>query len=189
MVGLLELARLLKGQPLKYRIELVAYSLEEPPYFRTEDMGSYVHATSLVENNVNVYGMVCLEMIGYFDDRANTQDYPLKILSLFYGNKGDYITLVNKFGKGKFASRFTGKFKRLRKIKTKQLTAPPKLEGIDFSDHRNYWKYGISAVMITDTAFYRNKNYHQRTDTIETLDLERMSQVIDSVYETLIHLK
>jgi Zn-dependent M28 family amino/carboxypeptidase len=186
IVGLLELAKLLKGKPLKYRIEIVAYTLEEPPYFRTKNMGSYVHAKSLNENKTIVYGMFCLEMIGYFDDQKKSQDYPIGLLSLVYGNKGNYITLVNKFSKGKFSRKFNRQFKSRGLIKTKTFTAPVKLPGIDFSDHLNYWKFGFSALMITDTAFYRNKNYHENTDTIETLNLSRMRKVIESVYETLI---
>jgi len=189
VVGLLELAKMLKGQPLPYRIELVAYTLEEPPYFRSENMGSYIHAKSLAENKVDVYGMFCLEMIGYFDDTKKSQDYPIGILSWIYGNRGNYITLVNKFAKGKFSKRFSRKFRRQDLIKTKKFTAPAKLPGIDFSDHLNYWAFGFSALMITDTAFYRNKNYHEVTDTLETLDLERMSKVIETVYASLISLK
>ena len=73
-------------------------------------------------------------------------------------------------------------------IKTKKFKAPRILPGIDFSDHRNYWHFGISALMITDTSFYRNFNYHQKTDKLETLDLNRMALVIDEVLQTLIQL-
>ncbi|UII20525.1 M28 family peptidase [Fulvivirga ligni] len=189
VVGLLELAKLLKGQKLNYRIEIVAYTLEEPPFFRTENMGSFIHAKSLYEEQVDVYGMVSLETIGYFDDSKRSQDYPIGILSLIYGNKGNYITLVNKFSKGKFCRKFNKQFKSMGLVRTKKFTAPAKLPGIDFSDHLNYWAFDYSALMITDTAFYRNKNYHQNTDTIETLDLARMSKVIDAVYQALIGLK
>ncbi|NTW32841.1 MAG: M28 family peptidase [Bacteroidetes bacterium] len=96
VIGLLELSRLLKGQKLNYRIDLVAYSLEEPPYFKTEYMGSYIHAKSLVESKADVYGMVSLEMIGYFKDEKKSQSYPIKPLSILYGNKGNFITLVKK---------------------------------------------------------------------------------------------
>jgi len=189
IVGLLELAKGLKGKVLHNRIEIVAYTLEEPPFFRTKNMGSFIHAKSLYENNVDVYGMFCLEMIGYFDDTKKSQDYPIGILSLIYGNKGNYITLVNKFSKGKFSRKFNNKFKKQKLIRTKKFTAPSKLPGIDFSDHLNYWEFGFSALMITDTAFYRNKNYHENTDTIETLDLFRMSKVIETVYEALLEMK
>lgn len=188
ITGLLELARLLKGQKLKYRIDLVAYSLEEPPYFRTEAMGSYIHAKSLSESKAEVFGMVSLEMIGYFKDEKHSQSYPLGILSLFYGNRGNYITLVKKFGAGKFARKFSRKYISSHAIRTKKFSGPAALEGIDFSDHLNYWKFGISALMITDTSFYRNKNYHETTDTIETLDLNRMAKVIDGVFQALVAL-
>lgn len=186
VVGLLELAKLLKGKKLINRVEIVAYTLEEPPYFRTSYMGSYVHAKSLHERKTDVYGMFCLEMIGYFDDSKKSQDYPLGALSLVYGNRGNYITLVNKLAKGKFSRKFNRQFKKPKRIKTKKFTAPASLPGIDFSDHLNYWQFGYSALMITDTAFYRNKNYHQNTDTLETLDLTRMSRVIETVYLSII---
>lgn len=188
VAGLLELARQLKGQELRHRIELVAYTLEEPPFFRSLLMGSHVHAKSLHDEGREVYGMFCLEMIGYFDDTKGSQDYPLGILKLFYGKTGDYITLVNKMHKAKFARKFSKKFKRSDMITTKKFTGPKGLEGVDFSDHLNYWKYGYSALMITDTAFYRNKNYHEITDTLETLDISRMAKVVDATLHSLLAL-
>jgi Zn-dependent M28 family amino/carboxypeptidase len=189
VTGLLELSRLLKGKKLNYRIDLVAYTLEEPPYFRTEFMGSYIHAKSLKESNAEVFGMISLEMIAYFKDDAKSQSYPLGILSVKYGNKGNYITLVKKFGSGEFVNQFSKNFKATKSILTKTFTSPPSLPGIDFSDHLNYWKFGYDAMMITDTSFYRNKNYHQKTDTMETLDIPRMSKVINGVYNGLTSLK
>ncbi len=185
IAGLLELARQLKGKKLNYRIDLVAYTLEEPPYFKSEYMGSYIHAKSLVDNKIDVFGMISLEMIGYFSDEKNSQSYPLKFLSLIYGKKGNYITMVNKFTSGHFARSFSRKYKSKASIRTKKFKAPKVLRGIDFSDHLNYWKFGFSALMITDTAFYRNHNYHQKTDTLETLDLKRMAEVIDGVLKVL----
>ncbi len=91
VTGLLELARLLKEKKTNYRIDLVAYSLEEPPYFRTEYMGSCVHAKSLSDVKAKVYGMISLEMIGYFKDEKKSQSYPIGCISLVYGNKGNYI--------------------------------------------------------------------------------------------------
>ncbi len=188
VVGLLELSRLLKGKKINQRIDLVAYTLEEPPYFRTEYMGSYIHAKYLSDNKIPIYGMISLEMIGFFKDEKKSQSYPLKLFSLFYGNKGNYITLVKKFGAGKFAKKFCRKYKATKAIRTKKFTAPPALVGIDFSDHLNYWNFDFSALMITDTSFYRNKNYHESVDTMETLDINRMSKVIDGAFKTLINL-
>lgn len=193
VVGLLELARLLYTElqydiELDYRIDLVAYTLEEPPSFRTENMGSYVHANYLFTNNIPVKGMICLEMLGYFNDAKKSQDYPLKILKLIYGSRGDYITVVQKFGSGQLSRSFKRKMKRNKFIKTKSFKAPAGLTGIDFSDHLNYWKFGYSAVMITNTGFYRNKNYHEKSDRIETLDIERLKATIDQVFASLIEV-
>lgn len=189
VTALLELARMLKGQKLNYRIDLVAYTLEEPPYFRTENMGSHIHAQYLKDHNIDVYGMASVEMIGYFRDEKDSQSYPLGILSWVYGNKGDFITLVKKFGAGDFVNNFRTQFKEANQIKTETFTAPKFVKGTDFSDHLNYWKFGYSALMITDTSFFRNKNYHETTDTVETLDLPRMTKVIDGIFLSLIHMK
>ncbi|KFF20518.1 peptidase M28 [Chryseobacterium sp. JM1] len=189
VTALLELARMLKGQKLNYRIDLVAYTLEEPPYFRTENMGSNIHAQYLKDHNIDVYGMASVEMIGYFKDEKDSQSYPLGILSWVYGNKGDFITLVKKFGAGDFVNNFRTQFKEANQIKTETFTAPKFVKGTDFSDHLNYWKFGYSALMITDTSFFRNKNYHETTDTVETLDLPRMTKVIDGIFLCLIHMK
>lgn len=189
VVGLLELAKALKDEKINYRIELVAYTLEEPPFFRTESMGSFIHAKALKEDNTAVFGMISLEMIGYYDEQKKTQNYPIGILSLIYGNRANYITLVSKMKKGKFVRKFNKQFKRQKLIRTKKFAAPASLPGIDFSDHLNYWTFGFNALMITDTSFYRNDNYHETSDKIKTLDILKMSQVIESVYNTLTELK
>ncbi|AEA45070.1 M28 family peptidase [Fluviicola taffensis] len=186
IVGLLELARLLKGKSVNKCIELVAYTLEEPPYFRTEYMGSFVHAKSLKDSNTELVGMVCLEMIGYFNEAKRTQDYPIGFLKLFYGSRGNYITVVNKFGKGKGSRKFTKKMDYFTQLPVKKFNGPKSLTGIDFSDHLNYWKMGFSACMVTDTAFYRNKNYHQKTDEMGTLNISKMAQVIDGIFLSIL---
>lgn len=188
VVGLLELSRLLVGKKLNQRIDLVAYTLEEPPFFRTDYMGSYIHAKSLLDKKIEVYGMISLEMIGFFKDEKRSQTYPIGLLSLIYGNKGNYITLVKKFGAGHFTRKFCRKYKASKSIRTKKFTGPPALPGIDFSDHLNYWKMGFSALMLTDTSFYRNRNYHQTTDKMETLDVLRLAKVVDGVLASLIKM-
>lgn len=189
VAGLLELGRLLKGKKPHYTIVLVAYTLEEPPHFRSKNMGSYVHAKSLVDQKVKVKGMVCLEMIGYFKEEKKTQHYPVGILRMFYGSRGDYIANVKKFGSGKFAKQFQRNMKKGKHIRSRTITAPKWITGIDFSDHLWYWHFGFSAIMVTDTAFYRNANYHEKTDTIASLDLNKMAKVVDGVYEVLIRYK
>ena len=121
VVGLLELSRLLKGKSLNKRIDLVAYTLEEPPYFRTEYMGSYIHAKSLKDEKLDVYGMVSLEMIGFFKDHRKSQTYPLGMISLCYGSKGNYITLVKKIRAGEFTKNSVSSISQLKPLKRKHL--------------------------------------------------------------------
>lgn len=196
IIGLLELARMLREQHLRQNfgdeakqqknIELVAYTLEEPPFFRTKYMGSFIHAQSLKQSNAKISGMICLEMIGYFNEAKHTQDYPIGFLKLFYGSRGNYITVVNKFSKGKAARNFTRRMDRFAKLPVKKFNSPKSLTGIDFSDHLNYWKMGFSACMVTDTAFYRNKNYHQKTDEMGTLTISKMALVIDGIFFSIL---
>lgn len=187
VAGLLELARQLKGQKLTQRIDLVAFTLEEPPFFKTNWMGSYVHAESLYKEKANVTGMISIEMIGYFSDKKHSQKYPIPGLNLLYGNVGDFIILGTNVRKGKFARRFTHRFKNKSSVKTHPFTAPSWLPITDRSDNRCYWKFGYSALMINDTALYRNFEYHKPTDTMERLDYKRMAGVMNAVTEVLIN--
>ena len=79
--------------------------------------------------------------------------------------------------------------KKQKIIETKSFKGSAKLTGVDFSDHLNYWKFNYDAVMITNTAFFRNKNYHTSEDKLETLNLEKMSLVITQLYQTIKQIK
>lgn len=189
VAGLLELARLIKSQNIKttYRIDFVAFSLEEPPHFREATMGSAVHAKSLHDAKVKVKGMICLEMIGYFSDEPKSQSYPVSIMKLFYPTKANFIAVVGTFWQGKIVRHVKRFMKSGSGIQICSIIAPKFIPGIDFSDHLNYWKYGYNAVMITDTAFYRNNNYHKSSDTMETLDFDKMAEVVKGVYNAVVY--
>jgi hypothetical protein len=68
------------------------------------------------------------------------------------------------------------------------INAPAFVPGVDFSDQLNYWHAGYSAVMITDTAFFRNRNYHTAQDTAEKLDYRRMAMVVEGVFAAVMDL-
>ncbi len=163
-------------------IELVAYSLEEPPYFDTEHMGSYVHAKSLRDKNSKVKFMISMEMIGYFTDRPDSQDFPAGFLGIFYPNAGNFIAVVSGFSSLGLVRDIKSKMIRSSNIDVRSMNAPQKAFGIGLSDHRNYWVFDYPAVMVTDTSFFRNKNYHEKTDTPDTLDYERMAEVVRGVF-------
>lgn len=132
--------------------------------------------------------MAAIEMIGYFSDEKGSQSYPIKAMKVAYGTRGDFILLVKKKGYGNFVKNFSKGFINAETIETSNLKAPFDIEGIDFSDHLNYWEFGFDAMMITNSAFFRNKNYHQKTDKMETLDIKRMSSVINAIYHAVLNI-
>ena len=186
VAALLELARLLGQQAaLPYQVELVAYTLEEPPFFRTTNMGSFRHAQRLHAQHVAVRGMVALEMLGYYDDRRGSQRYPLGLLKLVYGSRGNYVTVAQKMGNGRFGRQFARRYQAAAHLPVKRFRAPAWLPGLDFSDHLNYWYFGYSAVLLTDTAFYRNQAYHEADDTLARLDMRRLGLAVNALLATL----
>ena len=182
VAGLLELARLLGQKPQARPIELVAYTLEEPPNFRSENMGSVWHAKSLKAARRDVRLMLSLEMIGYFSDAPGSQSYAIPALSHLYSDRGDFIALVGKFGDFHATRAAKALMAGATDLPVYSINAPRLMQGIDFSDHRSYWAEGYTALMVTDTAFLRNPNYHKAGDTYDKLDYPRMAKVVQAVH-------
>jgi len=189
VAGLIELARLLsqtKPSLLPTRIELVFYPLEEPPYFRSEYMGSYIHAQSLKKAGRDVAYMLSLEMIGYFSDQANSQHYPVPYLDAIYPSTGNFIAIVANLSNMMTVRTIKKHFRQSTDLPVYSINAPAFITGIDFSDHQNYWAMGYPAVMVTDTAFARNMAYHTPQDTADRLDYEKMAQVVQATYYAIL---
>lgn len=185
VAGLLELAEMLKDTPPQHPVTLIAYTLEEPPFFGTNEMGSAIHANSLKAEGKNIKLMISLEMIGYFSDNPNSQSYPIDLLHILYPSKGNFIGIVGRFSEQKETRHVKALMRGATTLPVISINAPTFVHGLDFSDHRNYWQQGFPALMITDTAFFRNNNYHQLTDTADTLDYIRMAQVVQAVYAVI----
>lgn len=188
VAGLIELAKLFDQYPPPVPVELVSYPLEEPPYYATNQMGSAFHARALRTAGIKVRLMICLEMIGYFTDEPSSQKFPNLVLRLYYPSRGNFIALASTFDYRRETLALKKAMQGATPLPVKSINAPRGLPGIDFSDHRNYWAVGYPAVMVTDTSFYRNPNYHKNTDTPATLDYQRMSQVVVAVFEAVLTL-
>ena len=185
VAGILELARLASEKPLPYTIRLVAFALEEPPFFRTRNMGSYVYAESLKKEGTKIEGMISLEMIGYFCDKDGCQYYPLTFFRWFYPKKGNFLSFVGDIGSRKFTQKIKKAFMKSSSLPVESLNTIPLVPGVDLSDHLSFWRFGYNAFMITDTAFYRNPHYHARSDTVEKLDYRKMAEFIKGLYNAL----
>ena len=188
VAGLIQTAKQLYAikDILPIRIDFVCFTLEEPPYYGTENMGSYVYAKYLFDNKIDVTGMINYEMIGYFTN----ENVDLSKLSMFITkkqadiSKGNFIAMVCDEQSQEFMSEFN--FEKIdKKIEYVEAMIPTPTNQITASDHLNFWKFGYKAIMVTDTAHFRNPNYHSENDILETLDVNKMQCVVNLVVESI----
>jgi hypothetical protein len=135
--------------------------------------------------------MIGVEMIGYFSDKPNAQPYPSPELAKVYPTTANFIVVVGITQYAAFNNRVHQLMAANSGIDVQVISFPKgdALSGLAaLSDHRNYWRFGYPALMINDTSCIRNPNYHQPTDTIETLDFEKIAEVINSVYRAITRL-
>lgn len=188
VAGLLELAPLLASAQLGARVDLVAWSLEEPPFYDTEDMGSVHHARALKAEGVSVRAAISLEMIGAFSDAPGSQHFPAPGMSLLYGDRGDFIALVGRPSDRGLLASLKSTMAGATELPVRSLAAPAIVQGVDWSDHRSYWAEGWPAAMVTDTSFLRNPRYHTAADTPDTLDYVRMAKVVQGTFAAVLSL-
>jgi hypothetical protein len=176
--AVLELARLLsdlRGRS-DARIRLVLFVNEEPPYFKTSDMGSYRYARLLAGRNERVIGMLSLETLGCFFDQPGTQHYPPPF-GLLYPSEGNFIAFVGMLGSREFLHAVIRSFRSHTAFPTVGGVAPGAIPGIDWSDHWSFEQFRYPAVMVTDTALFRYAHYHQPTDTPDKVDVEKLARI------------
>jgi len=189
VAALLELAHLFSAcrPTLQHRVDLVAYGLEEPPYFRTLYMGSAVHARSLAAAGIDVRFMVSLDALGFYSVKAGPAPFLFPLLQSGDLEPGNTTAVVGRKGQEDEITRnLQGFMAEKSRVKVLDLALGPGVTGIDFSDHLNYWHQGYPGVMITNFYTSPNPHYHQPGDTIDTLDFPRLSEVVKGLYWALI---
>jgi len=186
VAGLLEVARMVAAAKpnLSYRIDFVSFCLEEPPFFGTEEMGSYVHAKSISQFRSDVIGLINFEMIGYFNNEP--QEYPDPRLRAIYPAKANFIAVVGRQAYHEFNQKVYDLMSNNAGIDVQMIDHPMVESLAGLSDQRSYWEFDIPALMINDTSFIRNPNYHQMSDDIETLSFDHMSEVVNCAYQAIV---
>jgi len=184
----LEVARHLAEQAgtntLDLAVKFVFFALEEPPAYGTPHMGSRVYAKMARTQKENIDGMICLEMVGYACHEPGCQNYPFPLMFLNYPDKGNFIGIVNNFKSRGFARGLVEQFQKNRQLPVVKLTVPFNgriMPAVRLSDHASFWDQGFKAVMVTDSAFFRNPYYHTAADTMDKLDFEFMAEVVESL--------
>lgn len=187
VAGIIELASYYADKPQKNTIRFVAFVNEEPPFFWTKNMGSYVYAKNCKDKRENIIGMISLECIGYFSNRQNSQKYPFPIY-LLYPSTGNFIGFVSNINSRKFLKKTIGFFRKSSLIGSEGGAFPGFVQGVGWSDQSSFWDMGFDALMITDTALFRNPYYHTSYDTYDKLDYISMAKVIVGLEEVIKYL-
>jgi Zn-dependent M28 family amino/carboxypeptidase len=185
---MLETAKALqfKAQSAKTGVDLTfaAFALEEPPAYGTKQMGSRVYAAKAKQEGQAIDGMICLEMVGFTCHAPGCQHYPFPLQFLGYPEEGTFIGIVGNRNASRFSRKLRDSFQRNPNLPVVALTVPFNgwvMPSVRLSDHASFWDKGYRAVMVTDSAFFRNPNYHLPSDTMETLDFGFMAELVTSL--------
>jgi len=179
-----ELKSLLGGKDLGIAVTFVSFPLEEPPAYGTRYMASKMYAKKAKRENEQIDGMLCLEMVGYTCHQAGCQDYPFPLMFMDYPKEGNFIGIVGNLRSKSLTNSLYRAFQKNPDLPVVKLTVPFGgwlLPSVRLSDHSPFWDQGYKAVMITDSAFYRNPHYHLPSDTIDTLDFQFMANLVESL--------
>jgi len=170
-------------------VVLVSFALEEPPVYGTRFMGSRVYTEQARRRNEQLDGMLCLEMVGYTCAEPGCQSFPFPLMFFGYPKEGNFIGIVGNFASRSLTRCIYTSFQKNPDLPAIQLTVPFNgwiMPAVRLSDHASFWDEGFPAVMITDSAFYRNPHYHLPSDRMDTLDDRFMAELVKSLVMYLV---
>jgi len=187
VAALLCLARQFKSQTSPRTLRFVAFTNEEPPFFGGKGMGSYQYAQSCKAGKENIVAMLSLETLGYYCDKPGTQLYPPG-LNLLYPDRGNFIGFVGTLSAAPLVRDCVKYYRDLKNFPCEGGSAPAWIEGVDWSDHKNFSSLGYPALMVTDTAVFRYPYYHTSQDTPEHVNFGKLARVTTDLAKLISHL-
>lgn len=185
---LLALAEWFRDRPHHKTIRFVFFANEEPPFFKTKDMGSYAYAREANEKDEAIAAMIALDGLGYFSEEKGSQTYPLPGLGLFYPKKANFIGFVSRIKDRNLMNKCLENFRSATSLNTEGAALPGIIPGASWSDHWSFWQFDYPALMITDTLPFRDPAYHSAGDTAERLDYRRMTLVAEGLKKVISQL-
>lgn len=162
--------------PAGSALRLVLFANEEPPHFWSDEMGSLVHARACRTRRENVVSMLSLETMGHYSEAPKSQNYPFPF-GLFYPRQGDFIAFVGNVGSRSLVAESVETFREAVRFPSEGGALPSGLPGVGWSDHWSFWQEGFPALMVTDTAPFRDAHYHKQSDRGEQVDFAKLSVV------------
>jgi Peptidase family M28 len=181
--AVLELARAFRGWRPARTWRLALFVNEEPPFFRTTEMGSAVHARNARQRGERVVAMYSIETIGFYSDAPGSQHYPFPFNS-FYPDQGNFLGFVGNLASRSLVHQTIATFRAQAQFPSEGIAAPAWVPGVDWSDQMWFWHEGYAAVMITDTALFRYPHYHTAQDTPDKVDYARLARVVRALERT-----
>lgn len=169
---LLATAANLKGRELARTVRLVAFPNEERPFTRTSLMGSREYARRCRERGDRIEAMIALEDIGSYG----------------HGPTSNFLAVVSNLRSRHLARRVHESLGALRTVRARKVILPGFLPLVKSSDHWSFWREGIPAVMLTDGAMLRVRQYHRPTDRPEVVDFGRLQEVARAVADAVMLL-
>ncbi len=188
IAALLEISRLIRRIKTDYTIRFVAFTNEEPPFYGTDKMGSWVYAHQARLRGDNIRAAVILETLGFYTNAPASQMAP-PLLGMFCPRRGNFLAMISNLRSYAITRRFSQAFRSHSNFPVQQLSAPQMFPGISWSDHSPFWLNGYKAFMVTDTAPYRYPFYHSPKDTPDRLDYEHLAEVTNGLIKTVLHLE
>jgi hypothetical protein len=183
----LALARRLAGRRLQHTLRFVFFANEEPPYFQNPGMGSLAHARASAERKDVIAVMLSLESLGFYSEVPGSQRYP-GLVSALYPDRGNFVAFVGNLSSRGLTRRAIGTFRRVASVPSEGGALPAFIPGVGWSDHWSFWQLGYPALMVTDTAVYRDPSYHQPNDRPEHLDYVTFSRVLLGLEQVIAEL-
>lgn len=184
VAAVIELARSFRTAQPARTLRFVLFVDEEPPFYKSEEMGSRHYARRAKERGETIVAMFSVETIGYYSDQPGSQHYPFP-LGFFYPGAGNFIAFVSNLASRPLLHEVIALFRRHADVPSEGVAAPAFIPGVDWSDHWSFWKEGYPALMVTDTAPYRYPHYHAPTDTPDKVDYGRLARVTSGLYRML----
>ena len=181
VAALLALARRFAGQPNARTLRFVAFPNEEPIYFQSPLMGSWVYANRCKARGDRIVAMISLETIGYFSNQRGSQVYPLPGLGLIYPRTGNFIAFVGNVSSRALVRQALGVFREHGTIPSEGTALPANVPGVGWSDQWAFWQHGYPGIMITDTAPFRYPHYHARSDLPDKLEYDGFTRVVSGM--------
>lgn len=185
VAAVLALARRFASARPKHTLRFIAFVNEEPPYFLSDEMGSFIYAGRCKARGDKISAMISLETIGYFSSAPHSQTYPSPGLGLFYPKVGNFIGFVSNVRSRALLRRVVGLFRKHAKIPSEGAALPAFVPGVSWSDQWSFWRHGYPAIMVTDTAPFRYPYYHSSSDTPDKLDYDRFTLVVSGMEKVI----